>query len=58
LVIRIGGESLGLLGWNSGVSLDKGSHDTSGSLNTQGQRSNVKKQKILDSLRFVSLIKE
>jgi hypothetical protein len=55
LVIGIGGESLGLLGRNSGVSLDESSHDTTSSFNTQRQRSNIEKQKILDSLRFISL---
>merc|ERR1719154_695635 len=36
LVVRVGGESLSLLGRNGSVPLDKGSHDTTGGLNSHG----------------------
>ncbi|KAF1755607.1 hypothetical protein GCK72_012057 [Caenorhabditis remanei] len=54
LVVGVGGEGLSGLGWDGGVSLDESSHDTSGSLNTERKWGNVEKEKILDSLRFVS----
>jgi hypothetical protein len=41
LVISVGGENLGLLNWNGGVSLDELGHDTSGSLDSQRQWGNV-----------------
>eukprot|EP00126_Sphaerothecum_destruens_P006385 Sdes_comp19335_c0_seq2m10512 len=44
LVISISGEGLSLFGGNCGVSLDERSHDTSGGLNTKGERCNIKKQ--------------
>jgi hypothetical protein len=50
LVIGVGGEGLGLLGWNGCVSLDDISHDTTSSLDSHGERSNIKKQKLLGLL--------
>ena len=46
LVVGVSGEGLGLLGGDGGVSLNQGSHDSSSSFNSQGQRSNVKQPKI------------
>ena len=54
LVVRVGGEGLGLLGWNGSVTLDESSHDTTGSFNTKGQWSNIEKEKILNFFRFVT----
>ena len=54
LVVSIGGEGLGLLGGNSCVPLNKGSHDTTGSLNTERQWGDVKEKKVLDSLALVT----
>ncbi|KAH3669579.1 hypothetical protein OGATHE_002391 [Ogataea polymorpha] len=45
------GENLGLLGWNSSVSWDQSSEDTTQSLNTERQWSNVQKQDILNLTR-------
>ena len=50
LVVGVGGEHLGLLAWDGAVTGDEGGHDSSGSLNTQGQRGHVEKQEILDLL--------
>jgi len=54
LVVRVGGEGLGLLGWNGSVTLDESSHDTAGSFDTKGQWSNIEKEKILNFFRFVT----
>mmetsp|Transcript_20197 Transcript_20197/g.58557 ORF Transcript_20197/g.58557 Transcript_20197/m.58557 type:complete len:686 (-) Transcript_20197:20-2077(-) len=54
LVISVSREGLGLLGGNSGVTLDEGSHDTSSSLQTEGKRSDVQQQKLRKLLRLVS----
>jgi len=48
LIVGVGGEDLRLLGRNSGVSGNENSHDTTGSLNTEGKRGNVEKEEILD----------
>ena len=53
LAVGVGGEDLRLLGVDGGVSLDKGSHDTTGSLDTEGERSDVEQEKVLDFLRGV-----
>lgn len=49
LVVSIGGEGL-RLGRDSGVMLDKSGHDTSSSLDTKGQRGNVKEEQVLSLL--------
>merc|ERR1719410_455778 len=54
LVVRVGGEGLGLLGGDGGVPLDQGGHHSSGCLDTKRQRSNIKKQQIRNSFRGVS----
>jgi hypothetical protein len=54
LVVRIGGEGLGLLGRDGCVPLDERSHNTSSSLNTQGEWSNIKKKQVTDFLRGIS----
>jgi len=50
LVVGVGGEGLGLLGGDGGVALDQGSHDTTGSLDTEGQRGNIEKQDLVGGL--------
>ena len=55
LVVGVGGEGLGLLGGDGGVALDKGSHDTTGSLNAQRQWGNVQQQQVLNLFRLVSV---
>jgi NAD-specific glutamate dehydrogenase len=50
LVVAVGREGLGLLGGDGGVALDEGSHDTTGSLDTDGERSNVEKQDLVGGL--------
>jgi len=42
LVIRVGGEHLGLLGWDGCVSWDQGCHHTTSSFETKRQWSDVK----------------
>lgn len=54
LVIRVGGEGLGLLGGDGGVSLYKGGHHASSSLNSQTEGSDVQQQQILNCLGLVS----
>ena len=44
LVIGVGGESLGLLGGNGGVTLDKSGHDTSSGFKTEGKWGDIKQQ--------------
>jgi hypothetical protein len=44
LVVAEGGEDFGLLGGDSGVALDESSHDTTSSLDTDGERRDVEKQ--------------
>ena len=46
LVILISSESLRLLGWDGGVSLDDVSHDTTGGLDTHGKWGDIKEQKL------------
>lgn len=43
LVVGIGGESLGFLGGNGGVSWDQSGHDSSSSFNSEGKRGNIQK---------------
>jgi NAD-specific glutamate dehydrogenase len=54
LVIGVGGEDLRLLGGDSGVTLDKSSHDTTSGLNTERERSNIEKKEILGLLRGIT----
>jgi len=54
LVILIGGESLGLLGWNSGVSVDDVGHHSSSSFDTHGKWGNIEKKKLLSLLITLS----
>ena len=46
----MGGEGLGLLGGDDGTTLDDGCHDTSDSLDTEGQRSDIDEKNILGLL--------
>jgi hypothetical protein len=50
LVVSIGSESLGLLGWDGSVSWDQNSHDTTSGLDTLGKGNNIEKEEILDGL--------
>jgi len=50
LVILVSGEGLFLLGGDSGVTLDELSHDTTSSLETEGERSDIEKEQVIDSL--------
>jgi len=43
-------EGLGLLGGDSGVALDEGSHDTTSGLNTDGERRDVEKEDLVGGL--------
>ena len=54
LVVRVGGEDLLLLGGDGGVSLDEGGHDTTSSLQTQGQWGHIQKQQVLHLLVCLS----
>ena len=54
LVVGVGGEGLGLLGGDSGVPLDEAGHDTTSSLDTKGQRSNIKQEQVGHSLAGTS----
>mmetsp|Transcript_25172 Transcript_25172/g.38994 ORF Transcript_25172/g.38994 Transcript_25172/m.38994 type:complete len:456 (-) Transcript_25172:222-1589(-) len=50
LVVLVGGESLGLLGGDGGVSLDNISHNTSGGLDTHGEGSDIEEEELLSLL--------
>lgn len=54
LVIWVGGERLGLFGRNGGVPFDQHSHDTTGCLNAQRERSYIQQQQVLHILRFIA----
>lgn len=54
LVVGVGGEGLGLLGGDGGVSLDQGCHDATSGLNTEGEWGNIEEKEILDFLGFVT----
>lgn len=54
LVVRVGGESLCLLGRNGGITLDEDSHDSTSSFNSKGKRSDIQQQQVLNIFRFVS----
>ena len=53
LVIRVGCEGLFLLLGDRGVPLDESSENSTCRLNTEGKRSNVKKEQVLDLLALV-----
>jgi len=54
LVVSVGREGLRLLGWDGGVTLDQSSHDTSGSLNTEGEWGNIEEEQVLGLLGSVT----
>jgi len=54
LVIGVRGEDFGFLGRNSGVTLDESSHNTTSSLDTEGERSYIEQEEILHFLRSVT----
>ena len=54
LIVSVGCESLGFLGWDGCVSRNQNSHHTSGCLNTQWQWGDVNKQKRISSFRSLS----
>ena len=54
LVVRVGGEGLGLLGWDGGIPLDEDGHDPTGRLDAQGQGRDVQQQQVLHVLRLVT----
>jgi len=47
LLVLVGCEGLGLLGWDDGTTLDDWSHDSSDGLNTERKWSNVDEKNIL-----------
>ena len=47
LVISVGGEDLGLLGWDLVVSWDDLGHDSTDGLDTEGQRDDVQQNDVL-----------
>jgi hypothetical protein len=54
LIIRVGREDLGFLGWNGSVTLDESGHDTSSGLDTKGKRGNVEEKKVLSLLKGIT----
>jgi len=54
LVVSVGGEGLGLLGGDGGVSGDEVSHDSTGGLNTLGKRGDIEEEHVLDGLVSLS----
>jgi len=54
LLVSSGSELLALLGGDGGVPGDKSRHDTAGSLNSLGERGNINKEHVLDSLGLVT----
>merc|ERR1719327_2467467 len=46
LVVGVGGEGLGLLGWDGGVTSDECGHHTTSSLEAKGQRGNIEQQQV------------
>jgi len=54
LVVGVGGEGLGLLGGDGGVSLDQGGHDATSGLDTERERGDIEEKEILDFLGFVA----
>jgi len=54
LVVLVGGESLGLLGWDGGVSVNDVSHNSSSSLDTHREWGNIEEKKLLSLLVTLS----
>ena len=54
LVVSIGGEDFGLLGGDGSVSPDKGSHEITSNLDTEGLRIHVEPEQVLDPFRGIS----
>ena len=54
LVVRVGGEGLGLLGGDGGVALDQRGHDTTGSFDTEREWGDIEEKEILDLFGFVT----
>merc|ERR1712137_271661 len=54
LVVSVGGEHLGLLGRDCGVTLDQRGHDTSCGLDTQSQWGNIQQQQPISLLGLLS----
>uniref|UniRef100_A0A8C4DM94 Uncharacterized protein n=1 Tax=Dicentrarchus labrax TaxID=13489 RepID=A0A8C4DM94_DICLA len=54
LVVSVGAEGLGLFGGDGGVAFDQGGHDSSGGLDTQGQRCHIQQQQVLNVARGVA----
>merc|ERR1719188_45144 len=54
LIVRVGGEGLGLLGGDGGVPLDQGGHHSSSGLNTKRQGSNIQEQDVTNLTGMVS----
>jgi len=54
LIVSVGGEGLGLLGGDGGVSGDEVSHDSTGGLNTLGKRGDIEEEHVLDGLVSLS----
>merc|ERR1712078_575527 len=46
LVVSVGGEGLGLLGWDSGVAGDESGHHATSSLEAEGQRSDIEEEQV------------
>jgi hypothetical protein len=55
LVVSVGGEGLGLLGGDDGVSGDEDGHDTTGGLDTLGKGNDVEEEEILDLLGLLTV---
>ena len=47
LLILVGGEGLGLLGWDNSTTLDNRCHNTTDGLNTKGKRGDIDEKNIL-----------
>jgi len=54
LVVSISGKDFALLGWDSCVTLNQRSHNTTGSLDTHGQWSDIQQQQVLSLLASVT----
>lgn len=55
LIVRVGSESLRLLGRDRGVAFDESGHHATGGLYPEGQRSHVQEQQILYGFGLVTL---
>merc|ERR1711963_1050832 len=54
LVVGVSRKGLGLLGGNGGVPLDQAGHDSTGGLDSKGERSDVEEKKVGDGLAGVA----